>query len=169
VQLVALHGATTLARYVKLAAIIPFIPFEHSLSDDMRASASVAASEPAWRPTMTSDPAALAFLDMALEELHGGRAPDAAPVAVEEVAAAAWQFTTEVRFRRVKLGGHPALREAMRVAVPRPLSVRFAFELARTLVLVVALIPFFAFLELSRVLGPGRLAALFFSRDSQRP
>jgi hypothetical protein len=46
----------------------------------------------------------------------------------EEVAAAAWQFTTEVRFRRVKLGGHPALREAMRVAVPRPLSVRFAFE-----------------------------------------
>ena len=49
----------------------------------------------------------------------------------EEVAAAAWQFTTEVRFRRVKLGRHPALREAMRVAVPRPLSVRFAFERKR--------------------------------------
>ena len=33
---------------------------------------------------------------------------------------------------------------------------------ARVLVLVVALVPFFAFLELSRVLGPGRLSALFF-------
>jgi len=46
----------------------------------------------------------------------------------EDVAAAAWQFTTEVRSRRVKLTGHPALREAMRSAVPRPLAARFAFE-----------------------------------------
>lgn len=46
----------------------------------------------------------------------------------EEVAAAAWQFTTEVRARRVKLSGHPALRESMRTAVPRPLAQRFAFE-----------------------------------------
>jgi hypothetical protein len=49
----------------------------------------------------------------------------------EEVAAAAWQFTTEVRFRRVRLGRHPALRESMRAALPRPLSVRFAFERKR--------------------------------------
>jgi hypothetical protein len=49
----------------------------------------------------------------------------------EDVAAAAWQFTTEVRSRRVKLGTHPALRESMRAAVPRPLSVRFAFERRR--------------------------------------
>lgn len=38
--------------------------------------------------------------------------------------------------------------------------------LARTLVLVIALVPFFAFLELNRVLGPGKLSALFFSRRS---
>ena len=49
----------------------------------------------------------------------------------EDVAAAAWQFTTEVRARRVKLGGHKALREAMRTAVPRPLAARFAFERKR--------------------------------------
>lgn len=48
-----------------------------------------------------------------------------------DVAAAAWQFTTEVRARRVKLGAHPALREAMRTAVPRPLAARFAFERKR--------------------------------------
>ena len=41
--------------------------------------------------------------------------------------------------------------------------------LARTLVLVIALIPFFAFLELSRALGPGKLATLFFSRQSRQP
>lgn len=41
--------------------------------------------------------------------------------------------------------------------------------MARTLVLVIALIPFFAFLELSRVLGPGRLSALFFSHDASEP
>jgi hypothetical protein len=40
--------------------------------------------------------------------------------------------------------------------------------LARTLVLVIALIPFFAFLELNRVLGPGKLASLFFSRDGRQ-
>ena len=39
--------------------------------------------------------------------------------------------------------------------------------LARTLVLVIALIPFFAFLELSRVLGPGKLQSLFFARDRE--
>lgn len=48
-----------------------------------------------------------------------------------DVAAAAWQFTTEVRGRRVKLGGHPALKESMRAAVPRPLAARFAFERRR--------------------------------------
>jgi hypothetical protein len=36
--------------------------------------------------------------------------------------------------------------------------------LARTLVLVIALIPFFAFLELNRALGPGKLQALFFGK-----
>lgn len=46
----------------------------------------------------------------------------------EDVAGAAWQFVTEVRARRVKLGNHPALRESMRAAVPRPLAVRWAFE-----------------------------------------
>ena len=49
----------------------------------------------------------------------------------EDVAASAWQFVTEVRGRRVKLGAHPALREAMRTAVPRPLGARFAFERKR--------------------------------------
>jgi hypothetical protein len=49
----------------------------------------------------------------------------------EDVAAASWQFTTEVRARRVKLKGHPALRESMRAAVPRPLAVRWAFERKR--------------------------------------
>ncbi len=49
----------------------------------------------------------------------------------EDVAAAAWQYTTEVRCRRVKLGGHPALRDSMRAAVPRPLAARFAFERRR--------------------------------------
>ena len=49
-------------------------------------------------------------------------------LSAEDVAAAAWQFTTEVRARRVKLGGHPVLGEAMRSAVPRPLAARFAFE-----------------------------------------
>ena len=48
-----------------------------------------------------------------------------------DVAAAQWQFTTEVRARRVKLGGHPALRESMRAALPRPLAARFAFERKR--------------------------------------
>lgn len=49
----------------------------------------------------------------------------------EDVAASAWQFTTEVRGHRVKLGGHQALRESMRAAVPRPLAARFAFERRR--------------------------------------
>jgi hypothetical protein len=48
-----------------------------------------------------------------------------------DVAASAWQFVTEVRARRVKLGAHPALKEAMRTAVPRPLGARFAFERKR--------------------------------------
>ncbi len=49
----------------------------------------------------------------------------------EDVAAASWQFTTELRGRRVKLGKHPALKESLRAAVPRPLAVRFAFERRR--------------------------------------
>ena len=49
----------------------------------------------------------------------------------EDVAAASWQFVTEVRGRRVKLTGDPALRESMRSAVPRPLAARFAFERKR--------------------------------------
>ena len=48
-----------------------------------------------------------------------------------DVSASAWQFVTEVRHRRVKLGGHAALRSAMRTAVPRPLALRFAFERKR--------------------------------------
>jgi hypothetical protein len=49
-------------------------------------------------------------------------------LSAEDVAAAAWQYVTEVRHRRVKLGEHPALRESMRAALPRPLSARWAFE-----------------------------------------
>jgi hypothetical protein len=49
----------------------------------------------------------------------------------EDVAASAWQFVTEVRARRVKLGEHPALRKSMQAAVPRPLAARFAFERRR--------------------------------------
>ena len=37
--------------------------------------------------------------------------------------------------------------------------------LARVIMLIVAFVPFFAFWELGRVLGPKKLAALFFSRD----
>jgi hypothetical protein len=48
-----------------------------------------------------------------------------------DVAAASWQFTTELRGRRLKLAGHPALREAMRAAQPRPLALRFGFERKR--------------------------------------
>lgn len=48
-----------------------------------------------------------------------------------DVAASAWQFVTEVRHHRVKLGSHPALRDSMRAAVPRPLGLRFAFERRR--------------------------------------
>ena len=36
--------------------------------------------------------------------------------------------------------------------------------LARVIMLIVAFVPFFAFWEIGRVLGPGRLSALFFSR-----
>jgi hypothetical protein len=49
----------------------------------------------------------------------------------EDVSAAAWQYTTELRGRRVKLGEHPALKAAMRSAIPRPLATRFAFERRR--------------------------------------
>jgi hypothetical protein len=48
-----------------------------------------------------------------------------------DVAAASWQYTTEVRARRVTGGKYPALKEAMRAAVPRPLVLRFAFERKR--------------------------------------
>jgi hypothetical protein len=54
-------------------------------------------------------------------------------LSAEDVAASAWQFTTEVRGHRVKLGAHPALRESMRAALPRPLAVRFAFERKRVM------------------------------------
>jgi hypothetical protein len=49
-------------------------------------------------------------------------------LSAEEVAASAWQFVTEGRTRRVKLGGHAALKESMRAALPRQLALRFAFE-----------------------------------------
>ena len=49
----------------------------------------------------------------------------------EDVSAASFQYTTELRGRRVKLGKHPALKAAMRSAVPRPLATRFAFERRR--------------------------------------
>jgi hypothetical protein len=45
----------------------------------------------------------------------------------EDVSAADFQFTAEVRARRVRLGDHPALRESVRAALPRS-SVRWAFE-----------------------------------------
>jgi hypothetical protein len=37
--------------------------------------------------------------------------------------------------------------------------------LARIIMLIVAFVPFFAFWEVGRVLGPGRLSTLFFSRQ----
>jgi hypothetical protein len=37
--------------------------------------------------------------------------------------------------------------------------------LARVVMLIVAFVPFFAFWEIGRVLGPGRLSELFFSRQ----
>ncbi len=41
-----------------------------------------------------------------------------------------------------------------------------AYELgARALMIIVAFVPFFAFVEIGRVLGPHRLAAMFFSRS----
>ena len=48
-----------------------------------------------------------------------------------DVAAAAYEFKAEVRSRRLKAGDHPALREAMRFAVRRPLAAAFAFERRR--------------------------------------
>jgi hypothetical protein len=50
------------------------------------------------------------------------------PLGPEDVAAASWQFTTDLRVHRLKLEDHPALRESMRVAVPRETAARFAFE-----------------------------------------
>ena len=44
-----------------------------------------------------------------------------------DVSASQFQLVTEVRHRRVRLGGHPALRESMRAAVPRPVTARFGF------------------------------------------
>ena len=41
--------------------------------------------------------------------------------------------------------------------------------LARVIMLIVAFIPFFAFWEIGRVLGPGRLSALFFSKPGAAP
>ena len=46
--------------------------------------------------------------------------------------------------------------------VRQVLSIGYYEMLARTLVMLIALIPFFAFVELERVLGPGTLARLFF-------
>jgi hypothetical protein len=45
-----------------------------------------------------------------------------------DVSASQFQLVTDVRRRRVKLGGHPALRESMRAAVPRPVTARFGFQ-----------------------------------------
>jgi len=41
--------------------------------------------------------------------------------------------------------------------------------LARVIMLIIAFVPFFAFWEIGRVLGPGKLSALFFSRQSENP
>lgn len=41
--------------------------------------------------------------------------------------------------------------------------------LARVVILIVALVPFFAFWELRRVLGPRKLSALFFSKRGTLP
>jgi hypothetical protein len=45
-----------------------------------------------------------------------------------DVSASQFQLVTEVRHRRVRLGGHPALRESARAAVPRPVTARFGFQ-----------------------------------------
>ena len=41
--------------------------------------------------------------------------------------------------------------------------------LARIVMLVLAFVPFFAFWEIGRVLGPGKLSALFFSKQGRIP
>ncbi len=41
--------------------------------------------------------------------------------------------------------------------------------LARVVMLIVAFVPFFAFWEIGRVLGPGKLSALFFSKQGTDP
>ena len=49
----------------------------------------------------------------------------------------------------------------------REIAAAGAYEIgARMLMLTVAFVPFFAFWELGRVLGKGRLAALFFARPA---
>ena len=41
--------------------------------------------------------------------------------------------------------------------------------LARVVMLIVAFVPFFAFAEIGRVIGPRKIAALFFSRQEELP
>jgi hypothetical protein len=41
--------------------------------------------------------------------------------------------------------------------------------IARVIMLIIAFIPFFAFWELGRVIGPHKLSALFFSREGEPP
>jgi len=52
----------------------------------------------------------------------------------------------------------------------RQIAAEGAYEIgARMLTLTVAFVPFFAFYELGRVLGMGRLAAMFFARPDAAP
>ena len=49
----------------------------------------------------------------------------------------------------------------------REIAASGVYEIgARMLMLTVAFVPFFAFCELGRVLGPGRLSAMFFSKPA---
>jgi len=45
-----------------------------------------------------------------------------------DVSASQFQLVTDVRHRRVKLGGHPALMASARAALPRPVTARFGFQ-----------------------------------------
>lgn len=49
-------------------------------------------------------------------------------LAAVDVAAASYEFKAAVQERRVTADDHPALRDAMKYAVRRPLAVAFAFE-----------------------------------------
>jgi hypothetical protein len=103
------------------------------------------------------------------EAMGLGRASENRPLAVA-VAVKTFLFTIlVVVFNVLEHGIEERVHGESWVKAFMSITDKGADELlARTLVLVIALIPFFAFLELGRALGPGKLGALFFSRTERR-